>query len=370
MLAQLLDEFTSKSRKIELTGEKFAPDEELKIVLEKVCEGMVEEKYDWAKRLQPLQPLYIVRMPLDFRRSIFNNCFRTIFSSDSLADDEDGSRNADDKKVKIEDAKKDDEESDEKNENTDGGDEKDGKNKEVDGSDGEDDEDDDRYQFVCNVRANDEENLKDDLSMMFFHCYGSYPYGARSGTRKEWMCDGRQHKETTRPDAKFKLADAFGGFVISYWQNQTLFCDDCAKKFSSPLEETMLLELMKLTMLPKDIIGIVADYCKSPFSLLPVVKYDQVQEKRSVKKYYKDDDLVLTSVYYEWVKFLTFDCENLTTGWFINCNPNSPFYGRVLSWCEDEMIYIEQDILQFEKDFLTALDGSSSLSSPHGSEKL
>lgn len=52
------------------------------------------------------------------------------------------------------------------------------------------------------------------------------------------------------------------------------------------------------------------EYRKSPFTLLPVYKI------RKNEKTYKDDDLIQSSVYTDWIKFLTFNGEILTTGWY------------------------------------------------------
>lgn len=58
---------------------------------------------------------------------------------------------------------------------------------------------DDDYQFICNLRCLDKSDLEEDLDYMDLDCYGS---GLHSDDK---------------PEAIFKIADRFGGFVTSSW---------------------------------------------------------------------------------------------------------------------------------------------------------
>ena len=68
--------------------------------------------------------------------------------------------------------------------------------------------------------------------------------------------------------------------------------------------------------------------------------------------------MVETSNYFDWVKFLIFLADEITH-WYINCNPDNPFYGRVLRAHVNSELLIGDDIVEFEREFFSFCGGGA-----------
>ena len=183
--------------------------------------------------------------------------------------------------------------------------------------------------------------------------------------------------------ATFFTADGIGGYELFQLENNMCFCSDCALQKQRPplMKQTLSVVLLSLTSYgglgTEAVVEIILDYLECPFQLYripfsvgvagnPSEKTEEtIEEPNEVEEQDEEPEeeesenpTQRTSVYIDWVKFLTLNLVEDSVQWFINCNLDSPFYGHILVWGHQGELRISDDtnIHQFEKDFFNTIN--------------
>jgi hypothetical protein len=297
------DENKLESRFIKPTGIQFPSDEKVKMGMQETLERIRRCYKNSLDLIKDLKVPERVKVPEEFRQSIFNNSFLT-FRQPGMRSDED------------------------------------------------DDEDNyasaamgEKYnEFECGYEplSNFDEEMFEERCIKEAKDYSKL-HGCSHLLTTAINKSGRLMTKVGDGDGRTsgKIGDYIAGLEIcGNGSFAHTFCHSCAQEYKRP---SMLREQINLSIigggsgarLPSDIVNIILDYLAPPFTLINN----------------NDQKLVPTSTYIDWVKFLHVELEEDSKTWFINCNLDNPFYGCIMLLTDQNDLFITRQGVDSIKEF-------------------
>jgi hypothetical protein len=208
-------------------------------------------------------------------------------------------------------------------------------------------------QFDCRCLLTDNITIRNNIQIMTLQGYNDKTktktkvLDYSGGRHCQHLGDNSGYKE----ESLFKTADYVDGFQFAgNGQHSFTCCQTCRDEYTSPQsssfeEKNMKKELSSCltVILPTDLVNIIFDYLRLPpsFTLVKV-----------------DEELIQTSTYIDWVPFLTIFLEEDSKDWYINCNLDNPLYGCIMMCGNQNEMFVSSNkytIKDFETRFLEIL---------------